>query len=270
MARSKNQDVGMPAVAVRPGPEKPPVRTHISGKSLVPDLDDLRSNAGISLQYRYWVGITPSCPVESIDIAGINFPKINENLVEDPMRTGIKRRVPVIGSIVYLTEDKIRRIRERLARTVIRFTEDPGEQDEPGTGQNLGDAHRRARRGQVITIPTSQEVVERRKAGKATRQYVPGPNDVPAARFLFAQLCADQVNGSRGDVYPETLETTGLEWPDDIEGIPSTRQEPQEPESAPIAAMTDVPPTEAKRKRGRPAKFIQQADPTTTIPAEDQ
>lgn len=214
----KNPDVGKPAVAV------PPVRasgakTKIDGSQLVPDLNKASRNAGGVLQsYKYWVGVTPSCPVEHIDLAGINFPKVNENLVDDPMRTGQRRRVPVIGAIVFLTEDKIRKMRERLPRTVIRFYDnDQGERDEPGTGQNIGDNHRRPRRGEPITIPSADEVEQRRKAGKPTRQYIPNPNDVPAARYMFAVLCADQVNGSRGDYYPETLETTGLEWPGELE-----------------------------------------------------
>ena len=72
-------------------------------------------------------------------------------------------------------------------------------------------------KGHLITIPTEGDLAERRKSGRAARQYNPDPRDVPAARYIFAQLCADQVNGSRSDVYPEPLEKTGLEWPDKIE-----------------------------------------------------
>ncbi|MEY4534765.1 MAG: hypothetical protein RLZZ246_1083 [Planctomycetota bacterium] len=213
---SKNPDVGKPAVIAPParGPEP---KTKIAGASLVPDLDK-RSKDGQSVlrQYRYWVGVTPSCPVEYLTLAGICFPKVNENLIEDPLRTNQKRRVPVIGAIVFLTEDKIRKMREVLPRTVIRFIDD-GEKEEPGTGQNIGDNFVRPRRGQRITIPTMEEIEQRKKAGKPTRQYVPHAGDEPAARYMFAVLCSDQERGSRGEYYPDTLETAGLEWPGELE-----------------------------------------------------
>lgn len=196
--------------------EAPPAKTHIPASELVPDLGSARLRSGTLNQYRYWIGALPDCPVESVDLCGLNFPKVNENLIDDPMRTGIKKRVPVIGAIVFITAEKIRALRERLPRTVIRFLDEPEQRDEPGTGQNVGDVHKRARRGHLITIPTPEEVEARKKAGRSTRQYVPGPNDVPAANYLFAQLCADQQNGSREETYPETLADTGLVWPDEL------------------------------------------------------
>jgi len=212
-----NPDVGKPAVAGGQQASRPDAKTRIGGDQLVPNIAERSSRAGVLVQYRYWVGVTPSCPVEHIDLAGINFPKMNEKLVADPMRTQVKRRVPVIGAIVFLTADKIRLMRERLPRTVIRFLDDKGEHQEPGTGQNLGDNHARPRRGQLITIPTSEEIADRRRRGKPTKAYTPRPNDVPAARFMFVQICSDQEHGSRGEYYPETLEQTGLEWPDELD-----------------------------------------------------
>ncbi len=213
---SRNPDVGRPT---NNAPKAPAAKTRIAGSALVPDLAAHSSRSGGVLhEYLYWVGVTPSCPREHIDCAGINFPKVNENLVDDPMRTNKKQRVPVIGAIVRLTEDKIRRMRDKLPRLVIRFLDDKGQHEEPGTGQNIGDNFQRPRRGQIITIPTEDEVASARARGKASRQYVPQKNDAPAARFMFAQLCADQEKGSRGEVYPEPLEVTGLEWPDEIDG----------------------------------------------------
>lgn len=200
-----------------PAPVAPETKTHIGGGALVPDLGAARERAGTLVQYRYWVGVLPDCPVESIDLCGINFPKVNENLIDDPMRTGIMKRVPVIGSIVWLTADKIRKMRDRLPRTVIRFLDEPEVVDEPGTGKNVGDVHRRARRGHLITIPTAAEVAERKKHGRSTRQYVPGPHDAPAANYMFAVLCADQRNGSRDETYPDVLADTGLSWPAELE-----------------------------------------------------
>ena len=185
-----------------------------AGSSLVPNITS--GGQGAVKQFAYWVGVTPSCPVEHIDLAGINFPKVNELILPDPMRTNQKRRVPVIGSIVWLTQDRLELMEERLRRTVIRFYEDGGQKEEPGTGQNVGDNHVRPRRGQIITIPTAEEIKQRRERGKPTNEYRPHPNDVPAARYMFAQICEDQERGSRGEYYPETLEKTGLWWPDEL------------------------------------------------------
>lgn len=213
---ASNPDVGMPAT-VTPTPSLPRAKTMVKGSDLVPDFDS-EGMAGVRTEYRYWVGVTPSCPVGSIDLAGINFPKINEKIIPSLHRDGTKSRVPVIGALVFLTEAKFRLMKDRLPRTVIRFTgKDEGVKEEPGTGQNLGDAHRQPRKGHLITIPTAEDVASAKKRGRPTREYIPHKDDVPAARFMFAQICADQEKGSRGDVYPDPLEVTGLEWPDEIE-----------------------------------------------------
>ena len=211
IAPSRNPDVGKravidPVVAVD-------MKTVVPGSALVPDIESRRRNGGVAKEFFYWVGVTPSCPVQHVDIAGINFPKVNENLIDDPLRSGTKKRVPVIGAIVRLNEKAMKTLRERLPRTVIRFTDDEGEREEPGTGQNIGDVFRRPRRGHLITIPTAEEVAQRRATGRPTREYVPRPSDVPAARFMFAVYCSDQTRGNRGDVYPDPLETAGLRWP---------------------------------------------------------
>jgi len=209
---TSNPDVGKPTTRRTSRQTK----TRIAGTDLVPNLDATRELKGVNRSYKYWVGVTPSCPVEHIDICGINFPKVNELIVDDPMRTSVKKRVPVIGSVVELTAQKIQMMRDRLPRTVIRFLDDQGVTNEPGTGQNIGDNHVRPKRGHLITIPTDQEIEDRRKKNKGLRTYSPNKNDVPAARFMFAVLCEDQERGSRGDFYPDVLETTGLEWPDEL------------------------------------------------------
>lgn len=206
----RNPDVGKPIR--RRGRKAAAPTGRIEGADLVPDLV-AHGKVAVSRTYRYWVGVTPSCPVESVTLGGISFPKLNEDIVPDPMRTGQKRRVPVIGAITLMDARQIERVRDSLRRTVIRFYDDAGEVVEANTGQNVGDAHRRPRRGQLISIPSPELVEARRKQGRPIRPYVPHANDVPAARYLFAVLCDDQERGSRGDYYPETLETTGLEYP---------------------------------------------------------
>jgi len=196
----------------------PPAAAKITAESLVPDWGD-HALAGLAQTFTYWVGVIPSCPVESIDLAGIAFPKMNELLVPDPLRTNVKRRVPVIGSIVRLTYEHIQRMRERLPRTIVRLY-DGGQEQEPGTGQNVGDNHVRPKRGQLITIPSPELVEARRSRGKPIRLYSRQPNDVPAANYMFAILCKDQERGERSEHYPDTLNVTGIDWPGNLEGQP--------------------------------------------------
>ena len=192
-------------------------KTKVEGRDLVADIESRSVASGVGQRYRYWVGVTPSCPVNGLDIAGLNFPKVNEQIVPDPNRTGQKKRRLVAGSIVWVTEDKIRLLRERLPRTVIRFTDDKGTHEEPGTGENIGDVAQRPRRGHVITIPTDEELADRRRKGKPAHAYIPDPKrDVPAARFMFAQLCPNQDQPEQGEYYPDPLELTGLEWPEEL------------------------------------------------------
>lgn len=185
-----------------------------AGDALTPNIESLRSDMGVDTDYLFWVGVLPTCPVDSIDLAGINFPKLNELLL--PPRPGTQNRVRhgVIGALVRLSEARMHLMIERLPRTVIRFFEDAEEQrEEPSTGMNVGDAHIQARRGMLITIPTPAEIEQRRKAGRSTRVYRPTEFDEPAARYMFAKLCADQVKGERSQDYPATIAEKGLSWP---------------------------------------------------------
>lgn len=221
---SLNPDVGTPAQAaavLTPPrtivvPAQPKVRSHISGDRLTADVSGDYGQDGIAFEYRYWIGVTPSCPVESITCAGLCFPKLNENLIPDPMRSGTKARVPVVGAIVMIDRAHMEQLIQRIPRTVVRLFDRPAVKEEPGTGMNIGDNHVPPQRGQLITIPSIEDVEQAKKRGRPTREYSPKQNDVPAARYMFAQLCADQENGSRSEHYPETLETTGLDWPGDL------------------------------------------------------
>lgn len=215
-----NPDVGQRAAPAAATADMSTAKTNIAGSELTADIHARSLQQGRVVQYRYWVGITPSAPVETIHCAGIAFPKVTEQLIADQMRTGQKKRAPRIGALVWLTEQKIRLLRERLPRTVIRFLETRGEAEEPGTGVNIGDVAVRPRRGHLITIPTPEEIADRQKRGKPVRAYQPDPErDVPAARFMFAQMCANQKHPVRGEYYPECLEQTGLQWPEELAGL---------------------------------------------------
>ena len=190
------------------------------GTSLVPKITPDSSTA--TIEHVYWCGVLPSCPVEWIDAAGINFPKVTEELLPNPGQPGKYRRVPRIGSLVRVDVRRLKALEKALPLKVIRFLS-TAEQDEEqrraeaeatanGRMKNLGDVAARPRRGYPISIPTEDD----RKSGEERgrhRPYVAKPGDEPAARYMFMVRCTDQRNPSRGDFYPEPLEATGLEYP---------------------------------------------------------
>lgn len=208
------QDQKTISTAARAAVAQPKNRV-VGGESLVPRIDP--GSVAVQRECLYWVGALPSLPTEHVDLCGVNFPKVNELLVPDPMRSDRKIRVPVIGAIARISVAKLRAIQERLQRTVVRFYDDARPvKDEPGTGENIGDVHQRPRRGQVITIPRAADIEAAEKAGRAARRYTPDPRDVPIAKFLFMELCENQETGNRRDTYPDPLAETGLEFPAEI------------------------------------------------------
>jgi hypothetical protein len=195
-----------------------------AGSDLLPDLEQHRD--AVETSFCYWVGVTPACPVNQIDVAGVAFPKVNE-IVELAGNETV--RIPVIGGLVWLTRPEIEEMRKRIKRTVIRFvqkTTEPGEvkpkylAKESGVGMSasealVSDREGKNRKGFAITIPTAEELEERRKNNFSAIPYQQQRGDEPAACYMFAQPCADQNAPSRGSVYPQTLDKTGLVWPGD-------------------------------------------------------
>ncbi|MEY5061865.1 MAG: hypothetical protein RIS45_1786, partial [Planctomycetota bacterium] len=154
MQDTKTISLAARAVVAQQAPARARV---VSGGDLVPRIDP--SSISVQRESLYWVGSLPGLPTEHVDLCGVNFPKVNEMLVPDPMRSDRKVRVPVIGAIARISVAKLRAIQERLQRTVVRFYDDVRPvKDEPGTGENIGDVHQRPRRGQVITIPRAADI----------------------------------------------------------------------------------------------------------------
>ena len=185
-----------------PAPRKRgrPAKTRVSGKDLVPDL--AQHQRAVSREYWFWVGaVDDELPyLEGVDLAGMSFPKRNEDLIPDPARTGKTTRVPVPGTLVNMDARRFRLLRERLTRSVIRIT---------GTGE-----HRRAQR---ILIPTAAELEEREKEGRPAKRYVQHPGDRPLAEFVYVQFCDNQDRPRRGVSVPPPVSETGLEWPEPID-----------------------------------------------------
>ena len=96
-------------------------------------------------------------------------------------------RTIAVGAIVMIDQAHMERLIQRIPRTVVRLFDRPAVKEEPGTGMNIGDNHVPPQRGQLITIPSSEDVEQAKKRGRPTREQ-----------------------------YPGTLETTGLDWPGDL------------------------------------------------------
>lgn len=191
----------------------PPIvgdRVLIDPAKLAPNLNEHR--VAIETAHWYWIGLMPTCPVEAVTLGGECFPKLEERVSKD--HQGETVRVPVIGAVVRLNRSKFDRIAERLSRTIVRFTaNDNGEQEEPGTGKNIGEPHRRARKGFLIQIPTREEVEARRSQGMSAPVYDQRQGDEPLANHMFAVLCPNQSMPMHGQFLPEPISKTGLEWP---------------------------------------------------------
>lgn len=182
--------------------------TRIPGSAFV---TDLRKNVlGTTKAYRYWVGLTPDCPLGDISCAGLSFPKTNDDLynVQGEMRT---QRSVKIGAITFIDAARLQLLKDRLPRLVIRF-------GQPPVGSlNVGDqiANPQPRRaGSLHEIPTPAEVKERRDMKAPTLEYNYQQGDENAAKYMFMVLCPDQEAGKQGDKIPQTLDQTGVIWPE--------------------------------------------------------
>jgi len=188
--------------------------THIAGSSLVTELHQHEKITGN--QYWYWVGALPSCPTDVMYLAGMGFPKMTEKVIPGNKAGGKTQRIPHIGHVCRLSLDKIDMIKKQLPQVVLRFMEEPRD-SEPGVGAVLGDhidESNRPRKGYPITIPTAEQIQVSRENKRSVVPYTRREHDEPGARYIFAQLCANQDHPSPESVYPEPLESTGIEWPE--------------------------------------------------------
>jgi len=202
--------------------EKTAVATKSKSKSLAANLDKHNPNVGVECWY--WLGAFPQCVGEGLDVAGLNFPKMTENVKRGGLG-GKTQRIPRIGALVRLPIEKVELIREKLPNCVIRFTEklqpetittdDDGNEQRTGHQTDAMDYTQPRRQGHPIRIPTEAQMKEARKHGRPMRQYVRQELDEPAADYLFAVPCANQASPARGEAYPEPLSETGLPWPED-------------------------------------------------------
>jgi len=204
-----------PKPPARPA-QKPPEK--LPAKSFLPDLERRRS--AVETRRWYWIGAIPSLPTESVDLAGLNFPKVNELVAKD--RDGNTQRMPVVGSLVQLSREDVERLRLKAARTVVRFRAPKKKVKIEDPRLHRG---RPERKGQLITIATDEELNQRRASGIIPVPYVQSPYDEPVANYVFAYLCPDQRSPERLNHYPPPLSETGLDW---VDQLPDAGEEPED------------------------------------------
>lgn len=208
MTAPENQ--GRPEPVSQPKqPARKPATTKTPGSAFVPDLNSER--VAVESARWYWVGALFDCPTDSLDFAGVNFPKTNEIISKG--RDGQQQRIPVIGALVKLHKEQFDQLREQISRTVIRFVK-PKPAGERLIKQDVANKKDPPRKGEAVRIPRPSEIEERRKGNFVVVHYEPSPLDEPAADYIFAQLCEDQDRGNRGSYTPPPLSETGLLWPE--------------------------------------------------------
>lgn len=200
------------------------------GADLLPDASLLQAVS--EREYFYWVGVLPACPIESLAIGGIRFPKVQAQVRKDAA-SGKGQHYPYIGAITRLTRARLKKIEERMRWSVIRFTSAP-HPEEPRAGTTMEDNRRPSkaelaalkeagepiplghyrRKGYPIRIPTPEEIQLAADNNRGLPRYVAGEHDEPAARYVFMQLCENQDRPQPGEVYPDAVEVTGIEWPE--------------------------------------------------------
>ncbi len=191
-------------------------QTALPASDFTPDLDSFKGLA-VTDEYAYYLGVTGDCPVTQIDCVGLNFPMRQEVFRPDPMHPGQRRREPVIGGMnKRINIDHIHALRECLKRMVIRFKDEPAQKEEQGTGKNIGADHQRLRRGKLVKIPTSEQLLLAQKERLHVNRYVRQPNDEPAVRYMYFKLCPDQANPARGHDF-STIEESGIIWPGELD-----------------------------------------------------
>lgn len=160
----------------------------------------------------FWIGTLPECPDWAPVFNGLDFPKFVEQASRS--RDGRTIRIPMVGQIVKLSQERLRVIAGHIARTVIRFRS-AQESSDRGIGLGPAELPTPRRKGSLIKIKTPEELEALRKAGLPAPVYEAQPFDEPMSNYVFMIPCADQKNGGRnGNSYPDPISVTGIDWPE--------------------------------------------------------
>lgn len=158
-------------------------------------------------EYWYWVGVKPDSLIQWLDCGGINFPKVVWE--REP---GIEDATPQRGALVKISESQMELMRQKLPRMVIRVkgSKRPNTKGVKDLGK---DPEEQQQWWDPIRIPTAEDIAAAKKDGRTVHRYTPQPGDFPAATCMYAVLCDDQENPTRGAKIPSPLSETGLVWP---------------------------------------------------------
>ena len=183
--------------------------TKVSASQLAPDFNNLPGELELT-EHTFWLGVTAGCPRGQIDVAGLHFPKAEEQIVINA--AGKQVRVPVIGAInKTVTRLNFEELVKVLSRLVIRPSK-PVLQD--ASGLNIGDPIERAK-GRLIKIPDEKMIAGATASGRRLEPYIKQPGDRPASEFMFF---IHAPSGKRGVEY-QTIAEVGLEWPEEIKAV---------------------------------------------------
>jgi hypothetical protein len=174
----------------------------IAADALVPKLERRPQDEA----HWYWIGLTSDCPRESIDLAGISFPKVNALVSWIQSGKGILK--PQVGCLIRLTRARVRAIAEAVSCRIVRFV---GPAAEPGSGQDVGQGSAR-RQGILLRVPSADEIAEARRKGKRVREIDSRETDVPLASFVYMALLGGERPTPRGEfaVPPDPVAVTGI------------------------------------------------------------
>lgn len=166
--------------------------TKINPSALLPNFKE-HPGAAIAEEHPFWLGLTSDCPINQLDIAGLHFPKAEEEIVVNP--AGKQVRVPVHGALNYHVSRKhFDDLVKVLPRVIIR-------------GAGAG--------GRKFIIPDEKKIADAAVHGRQVKPYVRQPGDRPATDFMYFVHVPDK---NRGRDY-QTVSTVGLEWPAALEEI---------------------------------------------------
>tara|TARA_R110000824_G_scaffold142670_1_gene309921 strand:+ start:73 stop:708 length:636 start_codon:yes stop_codon:yes gene_type:complete len=184
--------------------------TTVDPSRLAPDFDNIPGEL-IAEEHSFWLGVTADCPRGQIDVAGLHFPKKEEEIVIND--AGKQVRVPQHGAINFtVTKYHFDELVKLLSRLVIRPSK-VRKNDE--TGENIGDPVQNSK-GQLIKIPDEKMIAGASESGRRLKPYVKQPGDRPATEFMYFTHAPDKVRGAKY----QTISEVGLEWPVAIEVAP--------------------------------------------------
>lgn len=196
-----------------------PKPTKVDPSRLAPDFNKIEGDLEAK-PFTFWLGLTADCPRGQIDVAGLHFPRVEEEIRTND--AGQQSRVQESGTINKTVNrhnfDELVRL---LPRLVIRMTKVV---TEASAGRNTGDPIERSK-GYLVKIPDTKAFTDAAGSGRRTlKPYVKRPGDRPATEFMYFMHAP---NGKREHEF-QTIAVAGLEWPAEI----------KEPET-PVTAGTD-------------------------------